>query len=211
MVEGGRLENGKAMSLGGSNPSPSARRSRPDALLAAARRAGGRAFEAVQPALVIAGATLLPETPRVWTIGHGRADLDAILDLLAAHDIKRVVDVRSVPYSRWARWARRDTLPADLAPIEYRWMGDTLGGKGILDWEQRLDEPEFQWGIEHLIELTAERRTAILCSESKPNECHRRVLIGRALLARGIGLVHLLHNGTTWEEAPAVGIPPTLP
>ncbi len=196
------------MSLGGSNPSPSARRSARYAQHEAARKAAARAFQSMLPSLSSPSLELAPETPRLWTIGHGRSLADEIRALLIAQEVELVVDVRAVPYSRWALWARRETMPNDLAPIEYTWMGDTLGAKGILDWGARFEAPDFQWGVDHLIELARARRTAMLCAESKPDECHRRALIGRALLERGVGLVHILHDGRTWVEAPKAGPAP---
>jgi hypothetical protein len=38
-----------------------------------------------------------PEKPRVLTIGHSTHTWKAFLDLLRAHQVKRVIDVRSIP------------------------------------------------------------------------------------------------------------------
>ncbi len=55
-----------------------------------------------------------PEMPVVLTIGHSTRTWKAFLELLRAHRVKRVVDVRSIPRSRHNPQFNRETLPTKL-------------------------------------------------------------------------------------------------
>ena len=51
-----------------------------------------------------------------------------------------------------------------------------------------------------LLSESRHRRVAIICGEGDPKDCHRRVLVGKALLEHGIEVVHILVNRTTKTE-----------
>jgi uncharacterized protein (DUF488 family) len=149
----------------------------------------------------------------IYTIGHSNVPASRIVTLLQEHQIQAVVDVRSSPYSRFSPQFNKkvlsETLPA--AGIEYQFAGDQLGGRpqdptcysgGLLpqnkaDYARLLDhgavttKPFFLAGIQHLLELAATRRTAILCSEADPDKCHRNHLIGKYLEGQGVEVVHI--------------------
>ena len=55
-----------------------------------------------------------PEMPAVLTIGHSTRTWKDFLDLLRAHHVKRVIDVRSIPRSRHNPQFNRETLSAKL-------------------------------------------------------------------------------------------------
>lgn len=149
----------------------------------------------------------------LWTIGHSNHPADAFCDLLVRHGIDTVVDVRSSPYSRYASQFNREVLrPAlEYRAVGYVFLGDLLGGR--VDDEQFHDEagyvlygrlaesPAFRQGIERLLALIGQSRTAILCGEEDPANCHRRLLIGRVLRERGVQIVHLRGDGRTQTEA----------
>ena len=61
----------------------------------------------------------------------------------------------------------------------------------------------FQEGMERLIRGAAERRVALLCAEAEPLQCHRSLLVARALAQRGVPETHILADGTpeTHEDA----------
>ncbi len=143
----------------------------------------------------------------VLTIGHSTRTLEALIELLDAHRVERLVDVRTIPRSRRNPQFNRETLPAALrkARIGYRHM-KALGGlrharrdspntawrnasfRGYADY---MLEPEFAAALDRLIELAAEKRTAVMCAEAVPWRCHRS-MIADALLARGIAVEHIL-------------------
>ena len=72
---------------------------------------------------------------------------------------------------------------------------DTVNGgwrnasfRGYADYMQT---PEFDAGIDHLLEVARGHRTAIMCAEAVPWRCHRS-LIGDALLVRGVEVLDIM-------------------
>jgi uncharacterized protein (DUF488 family) len=140
-------------------------------------------------------------SPVIYTIGHSTRSLDELVEMLRAHGVERLVDVRTVPRSRHNPQFNRETLSQSLhnRRLSYRHM-KSLGGlrhpqpdsknlgwrnssfRGYADYMQT---PEFAEAIDELIELAKEKPTAIMCAEAVPWRCHRS-LIGDALVARGI-------------------------
>jgi uncharacterized protein (DUF488 family) len=141
---------------------------------------------------------------RVFTIGHSNLEADRFVDALRTYGISTLVDVRSVPYSRFSPWFSRESLQSMLiaAGIEYRFGGDYLGGRptdptcyrhGVLpqeganyleevDYEEVARRPWFQKGIDRVLSLANDGAVAIMCSEEDPQQCHRYHLIAQALL-----------------------------
>ncbi len=139
--------------------------------------------------------------PLVLTVGHSTRPIEEFIRLLQAHDVRRVVDVRTVPRSRHNPQFNRDTLPAALALVGIGYVHLAgLGGlrhttrdsvntgwrntsfRGYADYMQT---PEFAQAIAELIEMAHRERLALMCAEAVPWRCHRS-LIADALLVRGI-------------------------
>jgi uncharacterized protein (DUF488 family) len=135
----------------------------------------------------------------IWTIGHSNHTLDKFLQILAAHNIEIVIDVRRFPASRkWPHFnaaALAQSLPA--RGIAYAGVPE-LGGRrkarpdslhtawrveAFRGYADFTDTPEFQEGLEKLMTLARERRAAVMCAEALPWRCHRS-LIADALIAR---------------------------
>ena len=143
----------------------------------------------------------------VFTIGHSTRTWKEFLELLRAHGIERVVDVRSIPRSRHNPQFNRETLSKKLqgARIGYVHLR-SLGGlrharrdslnkgwrnasfRGFADYMQT---PEFMKGLQRLIKLAKQKKTAIMCAEAVPWRCHRS-LIADALAVRGIRAAHIV-------------------
>jgi len=147
----------------------------------------------------------------ICTLGHGQLSAKALAELLRAHGVRLVVDVRALPFSRANPEANQQALANALkkAGIEYLWMGDRLGGKprgkrGALNVAEKLQDPRFWEGIEALLKLREETSFALLCAEEDPRRCHRRFLVTRALLEKGVPpeeVRHLRHDGRVETEA----------
>jgi uncharacterized protein (DUF488 family) len=140
------------------------------------------------------------------TVGHSTRTLEAFRDLLQAHGVKRIIDVRTIPRSRHNPQFNGETLPQSLrdAGIGYTHMPE-LGGlrrasrdssntgwrnasfRGFADYMQT---PEFETGVDKLIETAAHERVAIMCAEAVPWRCHRS-LIADALTVRTVPVAHL--------------------
>lgn len=148
----------------------------------------------------------MPET--IHTIGHGRAAFSEVERLLEAVGVSTLVDVRSTPFSRRAPDFTRPRLEAacSAAGIGYRYLGRHLGGRptdpdlltaeGDPDPARITATPGFAADLGLLVELAGDGPIAILCSEEDPSRCHRATMIAPALLARGMRITHLRHDGT---------------
>ena len=144
----------------------------------------------------------------IYTIGHGRAGFAEVAAVLEQHGVATVIDVRSRPVSRHAPEFSRRVLEelAATAGIGYRWMGDALGGRpddsallrpdGEPDYEAIRRSPRFQAALVDLTAIAAGAGVALLCSEERPEHCHRALLIAPALQELGWRVIHLLHDGT---------------
>ncbi|MER8382663.1 DUF488 domain-containing protein [Mesorhizobium sp. M0185] len=142
----------------------------------------------------------------VLTIGHSTLTYERLLHLLRQASVTAVADVRSAPYSRHFPHFNRDSLRKELAldQIEYRFVGEALGGRptntgffceGVADYEKMAKAPNFERGLALIAEGAKKHRIAMMCSEHDPLDCHRCLLVGRALNDRGLAVRHILSNG----------------
>ncbi len=148
-----------------------------------------------------------PEHPPLYTVGYGARSLDQLLAVLRAHGIEYLLDVRTTPYSRFKPEFSKEALESALARagIRYVFMGETLGGQpqdplcqtdGKIDYDKVRAQPFFQAGLERLQKAYEQKRRAVLlCSEGRPEQCHRSKLIGEALAAAGIPVRHIDEDG----------------
>jgi uncharacterized protein (DUF488 family) len=143
----------------------------------------------------------------ILSIGHSNLPIGRFLDLLETNRIGAIADVRSVPRSGRYPWFSRDPLTAALGrrSIGYQPAGGPLGGRprdpalfcdGVADYEAMARTPEFQRALDRVITQAGETRLCLMCAEREPLDCHRCLLIGRALAARGLRVGHILHDGT---------------
>jgi uncharacterized protein (DUF488 family) len=120
--------------------------------------------------------------------------------------VSAVADVRSTPLSRHFPWFSGKNLSRRLEQegISYLMFGDTLGGRprdpslyrdGIADYEAMARQPQFQAGLDRLLDVSAHHRVCLMCAEREPLDCHRCLLVARALAGRGIAVAHILHDG----------------
>jgi uncharacterized protein (DUF488 family) len=143
----------------------------------------------------------------ILTIGHSNRDLETFVGMLKAHGVTRLVDVRTVPRSRYNPQFNRDALPESLngVGIAYTHMPG-LGGlrkpkpdsintgwrntsfQGYADYMQT---PEFEENITALLELAVHDPIAIMCAEAVPWRCHRS-LIADVLSVRGYAVEHIM-------------------
>lgn len=143
----------------------------------------------------------------IYTIGHGNRSLEDFIALLRRYEIAYVLDVRSQPYSRYTPHFSRSALESSLKElhIRYVFMGDTLGGRPTDETCYHDDKPQYDiirtksfylQGIARL-QVVWEKQlcVALLCSEAKPQECHRSKLIGNTLIEQQILVSHIDENG----------------
>ena len=149
------------------------------------------------------GATAYP----VFTVGHSNHPPETFVGLLQRHGVDDVLDVRSSPYSRYAPQFNHDSLEDTLreAGIDYQSLGGVLGGRpsdfscydedGRVRYDFVADTDWFDDGIRAVIHRADERQVVLMCTEKDPLECHRTLLVARALVERGVAVEHILANG----------------
>ncbi len=150
--------------------------------------------------------------PVVMSVGHSNVPCETFVDLLRTHQVEVVADVRTAPRSRYVPHFDSKPLRDSLseAGIRYVFLGRELGGRPdgdeFYDDEdhvlyRRLAESElFATGIARLLDGAAKFRVAMLCSEEDPLHCHRHLLIGRVLHARGVEVEHIRGDGSVQNE-----------
>jgi uncharacterized protein (DUF488 family) len=142
----------------------------------------------------------------LFTIGHSNSPAERFTALLRGAGVEAIADVRSIPVSRFCPWFSAKTLAPLLAEanISYLFFGDELGGRprdpslycdGVADYEAMARRPSFQAGLDRLLAKAGEQRLCLMCSERHPLDCHRCLLVARALAARGVTIGHILHDG----------------
>jgi uncharacterized protein (DUF488 family) len=141
------------------------------------------------------------------TIGHSNLTADRFVALLKHAGVSAIVDVRSVPFSRWCPWFSGKALAQRLAgeAITYIALGDALGGRprdprlyrdGVADYEAMGARAEFAAGLQRVMDEMARHCVCLLCAEREPLDCHRCLLVGRALAERALALGHIRGDGT---------------
>lgn len=143
----------------------------------------------------------------LFTIGHSNLPAAQFLAMLRGHGVTAIVDVRSVPFSRRFPWFSSRPLAERLQSkgIAYIMMGDTLGGRpanpalyrdGVADYEAMAGTADFRTGIDRLVAEMTSRRVCLMCAEREPLDCHRCLLVSRALARRGRTIGHILGDGS---------------
>ena len=152
---------------------------------------------------------------RLWTIGHSTRSIEDFVGALGANEIKIIADVRALPGSKRYPQFNKPNLAESLsgAEIEYRHSPE-LGGRRRakpdsinMAWRNEMfrgyadymESEEFHEGIDRLLGLASERRTAIMCAEAVWWKCHRS-LISDYLKAKGATVLHIVREGKAEEH-----------
>jgi uncharacterized protein (DUF488 family) len=150
-----------------------------------------------------------------FTIGHSNHTAGRFLELLKAHGVNTLVDVRSFPGSRKWPHFNQDNLRGWLAEsnIEYVWM-PSLGGRrrpnkqskntawrntGFRGYADYMESAAFREGIEQLLGIARRSTTAIMCAESLWWQCHRS-LISDYLKVAGHRVLHIRSDEAIQEH-----------
>jgi len=149
----------------------------------------------------------------LFTIGHSNHPLDHFLELLLAHQVSAIADVRSIPYSKYSPQFNKDVIEAALrnANIDYMFLGRELGASRsedscYIDGRAKYDRiarlPTFQSGLERVLQEVEHYRVALMCSESDPITCHRTILVCRELkrTCPDLEITHILADGTKEQQ-----------
>jgi uncharacterized protein (DUF488 family) len=149
----------------------------------------------------------MPHDLTIWTIGHSTRSAGEFVDVLRAHEIEVVADVRRFPGSRrhpqFGSVALAERLAADgldygwlsklggrrrgeTAPEHEGWRNPSFRAYAAYTWTE-----EFARGLEELLHIGNGQRTAVMCSELLWWRCHR-ALIADVLRFTGVQVIHIL-------------------
>ena len=144
----------------------------------------------------------------LYTIGHSTHSIDYFLEMLLHYQVSCVVDVRSLPASRFNPQYNKKALSRSLEDrgIVYQHFPDEFGARlsdtRVLDEEGRVDfakvrnSKPFTNGVERLSKTIWDGHTvALMCSEADPLSCHRFAMISPAL--KHFEIRHILKDKTT--------------
>ena len=150
----------------------------------------------------------MPQAVRtIYTVGHSTRTLEALCEILHAHGVKAVADVRLIPRSRRYPQFNDDALAVSLPEngIEYHPF-KSLGGRrrprkdspnaawrneSFRGYADFLQTPAFEAALGELMELAGRVATTTMCAEAVPWRCHRS-LISDALVVRGWRVLDVL-------------------
>jgi uncharacterized protein (DUF488 family) len=140
---------------------------------------------------------------RLYTIGHSNQTAEEFLQLLRIHGINCVVDVRSIPASKYSPQFNEDPLRSYLKSngIIYLPFGHDFGARRYdcldennqVNFELAVKTPAFQHGVKRLLDgLNQRYKISLMCSEANPLECHRFSLVSRYFYTNGLDVQHIL-------------------
>ncbi len=146
-------------------------------------------------------------TYRLYSVGHSNQSQEEFLRLLTANDINCVVDVRSVPVSKFAPQFNQEAIKWFLKNngITYLHFGDEFGARrtdcidanGQVNFELAISTPGFKKGVDRLMNgLSKGFRISLMCSEANPLECHRFSLVSRYFYDKGLDVRHILKDSS---------------
>jgi uncharacterized protein (DUF488 family) len=152
----------------------------------------------------------------IYTVGHSIHTVDKFIELLRAHKVTAIADVRSTPYSRRNPRFNRDDLRAALKEhsIQYAFLGKELGARSDdeccyvndkVQFALLAKTPLFQSGIERVVEGVRSHKIALMCAEKDPLDCHRTILVARTLALAGFSIMHILSDGSAETHDDALG------
>jgi uncharacterized protein (DUF488 family) len=140
---------------------------------------------------------------RIFTIGYEGATVPEFVSALQAAQVERVIDVRALPLSRRPGFSKSPLRAAlEEAGIEYvhlKALGTPSEGRTAAragrhaDMERiyagQLELPEAMAQSAQMLELAAEKPSALLCFERDHAHCHRTLLLNS--VAADAEVVHL--------------------
>lgn len=152
---------------------------------------------------------------QIFTIGHSTHRLEQFVELLQKTGITAIADVRSSPYSRFNPQFNREMLEKTLKKqgIAYVFLGRELGArsddpscyeKGRVRYDRLARTEIFQIGLQRVRKGAEFHRVALMCAEKDPLECHRTLLVSRALEVQGVSISHILADGRLESHSAAM-------
>jgi uncharacterized protein (DUF488 family) len=151
----------------------------------------------------------------IWTVGHSTRSAEEFDQILMAHEISTLVDVRTYPGSRRYPQFNKSVLSESLENVGIKYHHEPrLGGRRtprkdshntawrnaqFRGYADHMETKEFDEGIKELLELARTSRTTVMCAEAVWWRCHRS-LIADYLKAGGHTVLHIVDEKKTEEH-----------
>ncbi len=149
--------------------------------------------------------TVMDEETLLYTIGFTKKSAENLVNKLKSNNVTKILDIRLSPNSQQAGYAKQDTLEyiLRLNGIKYEHNSLLAPTKEILEeyrkegnWEKyekdfnllledRKSNVKINWDHEE------NKRICLLCTESEPNKCHRRLVA--EYLAKELKAIKIIH------------------
>src|SRR5262249_27119754 len=156
---------------------------------------------------------MTPAAFDLFTIGHSNHPIERFIELVRGAGVTAIADVRSTPASRRYPWFNQARLATRLTDegIAYVPLGDALGGRprdprlyrndAVAYYAAEGRREAFGAGLDRVAGGRRGFRVCLMCAEREPLDCHRCLLVARALKTRGLAIGHLLVDGTIEPHA----------
>ena len=145
----------------------------------------------------------------VFTVGHSTHSIEEFIHLLIRYEINCVIDVRSVPYSKYNPQLNKESLINVLKnqDIFYAHFGKEFGARhtspilvdknGQVDFYKVWETDDFKNGIKRLEDAIDQGyKISLMCSEANPLDCHRFSMISYQLVNKGFEVIHILPDSS---------------
>lgn len=133
---------------------------------------------------------------KIFTIGHSTKTIGQFIDKIKLFGITVLVDVRSIPHSRWTPQFNRNILSNSLknAGIKYLYRGNNLGG---IKENTLIDET-----LNELVELSKSEKIVLMCAEKDYRKCHRYLKIAPALTRLSADVENIIWDTDSQQNIP---------
>ena len=143
----------------------------------------------------------------VLTIGYSTRTFEEFVQILEAHSVKLLVDVRTVPRSKHNSQFNKESFSNNLKHYDIKYIHlpeiggnrhpkhDTINiawkNSGFRGYADYMQTKEFTDNLLKIMALSRENHLALMCAEALPWRCHRS-LISDALVVRHIRVIHAI-------------------
>lgn len=141
----------------------------------------------------------------IYTIGYSGFSIDEFISVLIDKRITCLIDVRSSPYSKFHSQYDKDSIMGILKEnnIIYRNYNKEFGARqtertyyskdGVLDFDKYTESVIFKDGCNKLLSGIENGYVfCLMCAEKDPINCHRSIMIGKALRKIGFNVMHIM-------------------
>ncbi|MBC2579542.1 DUF488 family protein [Clostridium sp. DJ247] len=149
----------------------------------------------------------------IYTVGHSSHDNIYFLELLKKYNINCIIDIRSVPFSKYVPHFNKNVIKKflNINGIYCIYMAEEFGAirtnidlfhpNGYLDFNKVKELKSFSEGLERLKDgIKKGYKICIMCTEKDPIDCHRSIMIAPELIKNNYSVIHIMPDGSTQTQ-----------